>query len=463
MVAAMRIALAYLLAGTLWILMSDWMLEHSPASGLMLGQTSKGLLFVVLSSALIYVLTLRAVRAVRRTEAERDHLDRRLTAVARLESLGQLTGGIAHDFNNLLTAISGNLDLHLAGHPDETGPELREARKSADRAAHLTRQLLAVGRYRVARPERVDVTAVVSDLSDLLHRLIGDRVRIRKELDEQLPPVVIDPGRLEQVVMNLAINARDAMPDGGQLCLRTCADEASSSPSLPRRGETPASLPPGRYVRIDVTDTGVGMDEETRARIFDPFFTTKPEDAGTGLGLSTVRAIVQEASGLVRVASAPGAGTTFSVFLPAARGAASNKPSGTPESPAAAPAGAATVLVAEDDAAVRSLVCRVLERHGYGVVTAPDGPEALEALRDRSSSIDLLLSDAAMPEMPGPELLEMARELRPGLPVLLMSGHGKDEVGDGVPYLAKPFTPAELVRRVGQALEGEALKGGAEP
>ena len=454
----LRIAAAYFGAGCLWILASDWLLGRVGADGPMIGQTAKGLLFVALSSVLIYVLTDQSVRAVRRSEAERERLDQRLRATARLEALGQLTGGIAHDFNNLITAISGNLDLYLTGGSEGAeAQELHEARRSLSRATDLTRQLLSAGRYRVSRPEPVDVSAVLEELANLLHRLIGDHIWIHKDLHDQLPAVMIDPGQLEQVVMNLCINARDAMPSGGVLVLRTGEHRHEEG--------APAGLPEPvveggsalqRCVVIEVSDSGVGIPDEVRDRIFEPFFTTKPPDVGTGLGLSTVQAIVRQAGGRMEVESSADVGTTFRVLLPA-----SARPASVPaEEPVSGRTtmfqSSATVVVAEDDPAVRSLVVRVLERRGYSVLAAADGREAFELLRARAPEVDLLLSDSAMPEISGIELIEAARRLRPGLPVLLMSGYAAQELRPGVPYLEKPFAPADLEQRVQQLLTRKA-------
>ena len=454
----LRITTAYFVAGCLWIVASDWLLARVGADGPMIGQTAKGLLFVALSSVLIYVLTDQSVRAVRRSEAERERLDQRLRATARLEALGQLTGGIAHDFNNLITAIAGNIDLYLAdGSEGAKAQELREARRSLSRATDLTRQLLSAGRYRVSRPEPVDVSAVLEELANLLHRLIGEHIWIHKDLHDQLPAVMIDPGQLEQVVMNLCINARDAMPSGGVLVLRT--GEHRHEADAPARLPEPAvggGAAPQRYIAIEVSDSGVGIPDEVRDRIFEPFFTTKPPDVGTGLGLSTVQTIVRQAGGRMEVESEPDAGTTFRVLLPASAREAS-VPAEEPASDRMTTVeSSATILIAEDDPAVRSLVVRVLERKGYNVLAAADGREAFELLRAGAAEVDLLLSDSAMPEISGMELIEAAQRLRPGLPVLLMSGYAAQEMRPALPYLEKPFAPADLEQRVQQLLARKA-------
>ena len=449
--AAWRIALAYLLLGSAWIIGSDRLLLRLGDDGFMLGQTTKGLLFVVLGSILIYVLAARELREKRTTAAERERLERRLAAAARFEAIGQLTGGIAHDFNNLITAISGNIDAYLGHDPPRGRPldELREARRSADRAAELTRQLLAFGRRQVLRPERVDVNAVILDMEPLLTRLTGPAVETVLELDEGLRAVVVDPGRLEQVVMNLAINARDAMPDGGRLVIRTRNRHVDADTAQ----GFPFPFVPGDYVRLDVSDTGVGIGEEIQHLIFEPFFTTKPKDVGTGLGLSTVYGIVKQSGGYVTVTSRPGEGSTFHVFLPMTSEAPTTPPEPTPAEEQPRATGTETVLVVEDDMAVRSLVMRVLQKRGFAVLEAMDGREALEVLKEAERRIDVLITDAVMPEMTGTELIEAARASHPRMRTLLISGYTEGEFNVGSPYLAKPFTPDQLVTRVREVLD----------
>ena len=448
--AALRIALTYLGAGILWIVTTDWLLRLVRPEALALGQTVKGLLFVALSTVLIGVLASRALGRRYRELAEHERMRQRLVAIDRLESIGRLTAGIAHDFNNLLTSIIGHTQSFLdrlkeTGHPAPL--ELREARRSADRAAEVTRRLLAFGRQQVLRPRRIEVNATVQELAALLQRLIGDRVRIRLQLAEAVWPLHVDPGRLEQVVMNLAINARDAMPDGGDLVI------ATSNVILPDPGvPLPRSVAPGAYVRLEVTDTGSGMDADTQARIYEPFFTTKPKGVGTGLGLSTVYGIVNQSQGHITVRSAPGEGTTFAIYLPRAWG---DEPAAVPEVVAASIEleGPGTVLVVDDDEGVRSFVGRALRRSGFAVVEAAGAAEALEVLRADRPRIDLLLTDVSMPGMSGLELIEGAKRLGRPIRALLMSGHPESPVGTEVPHLAKPFTPAALVKRVREVLD----------
>lgn len=477
---AWRVALPYLVLGTVWILVSDWALMSLTSGGPGVGQMAKGLLFVVLSAGLIYVLSARQLREKWITEREREQLERRLSAAARFEAMGQLSGGIAHDFNNLLTVISGNIESYM-NHDPERGrrsPELRDAHDAVHRATALTRQLLAFGRAQVARPDHGDVNEVVRGMVTMLDRLIGDRIRIKTSLGHHLPPARVDPGRLEQVVMNLAINARDAMPDGGELRLTT----EQVTIGMRNGGSVPSHLLPGPYIRLTVADTGVGMSTEVQSRIFEPFFTTKGQEQGTGLGLATVHSIVTAWGGDISVRSAPGEGTTFTILLPAARdepprpapvgGAAVVAMPGVaavsevspvpdtadlPDAPIAAEqavAPNATVLVVDDDAAVRKIVVRVLLRHGFAVLEAPGGREALAELRQAAGAVDLLVTDASMPEMSGLRLIEEALVVDPGLRVLLISGHPGEEFEGATPYLAKPFTSTELVRHVREVLGG---------
>jgi CheY-like chemotaxis protein len=327
--------------------------------------------------------------------------------------------------------------------------ELREARRSADRAAELTRQLLAYGRRQVLRPQRVALNAVIEDMSSLLTRLIGAGVRMERDLGEDADPVLVDPGRLEQVVMNLAINARDAMPAGGVLRLRTRNDRVSAAAAT----RFPFPFIPGDYVRLEVSDTGIGMDAALQTRIFEPFFTTKPKHVGTGLGLATVYGIVKQSGGYITVESRPGKGTTFRVYLPVPEASESR-----PGEPASEPlelrvSGTETVLVVEDDTAVRSLVLRVLQRQGFAVLEATDGREALEVLRAAERRVDVLITDAIMPEMSGTDLIREARVAHPAVRALLISGYGESDLAGGTPYLAKPFTPDQLVHRVRQVLD----------
>lgn len=456
--AALRIALIYFVVGILWIAFSDWLLLRWWPAGVVPAQTIKGLAFVALSSVLVLVLARRETRHRENARIDQQQFHQRLAGMERLEAIGRLTAGIAHDFNNLLTAIIGNIETYLGRLREEgvaSPPELREARRAADRAAEVTRQLLAFGRQQVLHPRLVDVNRVIGDMGSLLQRLIGDRVRISLQLQEDPWPVHVDPGRLEQVIMNLAINARDAMPEGGELTLATSNVSLRDEDSVAR---FPFPIEPGDYVALEVIDTGVGMDAETQARIYEPFFTTKPKDVGTGLGLSTVYGIIKQSGGFIAVSSAPRAGTTFEVYLPRAPG---KMPTSEPVQveDAVEVEGTETVLVVEDDEAVRALIGRALRRRGFEVIETTGGQEALDVLRSRNPKIDLLLTDAVMPGMTGVELIEEARGLDGPFRVLLMSGYAEGTLDIDVPYIAKPFSPAELVKRVRDVLDGPAGGG----
>ncbi len=460
---AWRVALPYLILGIAWILFTDWAIVTFMADGPVVSQTTKGLVFVTLSAGLIYVLSARQLREKQITQRERERLERRISAAARFEAMGQLSGGIAHDFNNLLTVISGNIEAYVSRNPGvaSASSELMDVRDAVRRATILTRRLLASGRSAGTPPHPTDVNEVVRGMASLLDRLIGDRIRVRAQLGYDVPAAQADPGRLEQVVMNLAINARDAMPDGGDLRLTTDTIRIGE-----RNGDAgPARLLPGLYVRIEVADTGVGMSPDVQARIFEPFYTTKSQEKGTGLGLATVQSIVSEWGGEIAVQSAPGQGTIFTILLPVAiesvpRSAPDNAPgleTGRAESRAREPSrgrpAPESVLVVDDDYAVRVLVARVLRQHGFQVREAAGGREALAELRRADCCVDLVVTDASMPEMTGLRFIDEARSFDPALRVLLMSGHPDHEFRNVAPYLAKPFTAGDLVRHVREALD----------
>jgi two-component system cell cycle sensor histidine kinase/response regulator CckA len=407
---------------------------------------------VSFASALAHVLA----AAVERREAE-DALRRseeQLRQSQKMEAIGQLAGGVAHDFNNLLTAIVGYAEL-MTMRLTSGDPLLRdvgEIRKAADRAAGLTRQLLAFGRKQLLAPKVVDLNAIVTHMENLLRRVIGEDIRLVSRLAPALRPVRVDPGRVEQVILNLAVNARDAMPDGGSLTVET------ENVEIEHAGDHDG-LQPGRYVLLSVTDTGTGMDESVRSRVFEPFFTTKEQGKGTGLGLSTVYGIVRQSGGHVSVESEPGKGACFRVWLPqeqAAAGLAGGEPSAEP---GRASTGSETVLVVEDEHTVRELARHVLELHGYRVLDAKDAFDALAVATAHPGRIDLLVTDIVMPGTSGPELAEQLKELRPELSVLFVSGYtshaavqGRTLVS-GSDFLQKPFTPADLARAVRAVLD----------
>ena len=397
--------------------------------------------------------------AVQRLETERELADREeeLRQSQKLEAVGRLAGGVAHDFNNMLTAIQGFATL-LRGRAEPDGDEagyVEEILRAAERSATLTRQLLAFSRKQVMRPEVLDLNATVAEMESMLRRLLGETVTLSTSLDPDLAPARLDPGQIQQVIMNLCVNGRDAMPDGGTLQVGT-RNRRSDGP-LPTHDGT---LPPGDYVELSVADSGVGLEPELRDRVFEPFFTTKGAGEGTGLGLATVHGIVSQSRGGIAVESQPGAGTTFRIFFPrCGHEASSGDRDESDADPVEAVPRAGTVLVVEDEASVRRLIAGVLEKAGYGVLSAESGPAALAVLRAHSGTVDMLLSDVVMPEMSGPELARALREHDPGLRVCFMSGYTEDEVfRHGIQtsdetFLEKPFTPAELERRVRSLLD----------
>jgi signal transduction histidine kinase/CheY-like chemotaxis protein len=382
----------------------------------------------------------------------------RLRLASRLEAVGQLAGGIAHDFNNLLTAISGYSELLLGrlGPGEPMRAELVEIHRAGERAADLTRQLLAFSRIQVLEPRRLDLNVEVREAASMLRRLIGEAIELVLDLDPALGTVEADPGQLHQVILNLAVNARDAMPGGGTLTLAT--DEVAFD--RPDRSHPEVAMPAGRWVRLLVTDTGTGMDEQTRARIFEPFFTTKEAGKGTGLGLSTVYGIVKQSGGYIWASSEPGAGTSFEIYLPWVAGEA-DAPVERDAAPAAAEPVAASVLVAEDNPAVRALIREILGSGGYTVHEAGDGAAALAVVAG-GEPLDLVISDVVMPDLHGPELERRAAVLRPALRVRFISGSTGETLArpgapaPGAPFLEKPFGAAKLLAKVREVLAGPA-------
>src|SRR5947199_809748 len=397
---------------------------------------------------------LLGILGIGRDVTERLGLEQQLRQAQKMEAVGRLAGGVAHDFNNILTAITGHAELLLEdlGLHDPRRADVDEIRRSAERAAGLTRQLLAFSRQQVLQPKVVDVNALVLDMDKLLRRLIGEDVELATVLDPALGRVKADPGQLEQVIVNLAVNARDAMPDGGKLTLETRNIDFDSSYTLEH-----SLVKPGPYVQLTVSDSGIGMDEETQAHAFEPFFTTKPRGQGTGLGLAMVYGTVKQSGGFIWVYSEPGHGATFKIYLPRVD---------TPTEPATLPAptvqparGSETVLLAEDEPAVRAIAQQALERHGYTVLAAPSGAAALALAAQHAATIDLLLTDVVMPGMSGRDLADRLTAQRPGIRVLYISGytdtaivrHGMLE--PGLAYLQKPCRPHALVRKVREVLD----------
>ena len=389
---------------------------------------------------------------------EQRHLEDQLRQSQKIEAVGQLAGGIAHDFNNLLTIIKGNVELALHQLPGGVPlrNDLEQIAHAASRAALLTRQLLAFSRKQVLSPAVLDLNEVVADAERMLRRVIGEDITFITELAPAVSRVTADRGQLEQVLVNLVVNARDAMPTGGVLTVATADVDLSPSEAAAR------GILPGAYVTIRVRDTGVGMDDATRSRIFEPFFTTKPVGRGTGLGLATVYGVVHQSGGFVSVDSAPGAGSTFTVFLP--RTACIELVGNTPAS-GTIERGSETILLVEDEDEVRMVARRVLTEAGYTVLEAANAAEAIEVFDRSSGSIAMLVSDVVMPGLNGHELSQMLRHRAPQLRALFVSGYSFDARGDleeldDMSFLAKPYDPAELARRVRAILDMAPVSNG---
>ena len=388
--------------------------------------------------------------ALRKSEDELRHAQK-------LEAVGRLAGGVAHDFNNLLTAIIGYAELvaERADHPALVRQNAAMIRKAGGQAAGLTRQLLAFSRKQLLQPRVIDLNRLVVEMEQLLRRVIGERYELRTLPEAERGRVKADPSQLEQVILNLGVNGRDAMPGGGRLTIRTA--NVTLDPEEAER--ISPSLGAGVYVVLEVEDRGQGMDEETKSKIFEPFFTTKGPGKGTGLGLATVYGIVRQSGGAIAVESALGQGSIFRIYFPAEEAPL--------EEPRAAPAPvepshrSETVLVVEDEEIVRELVCDVLTQQGYAVICAANGADALQMAEQHSGRIDLLVTDVVMPQMNGHELAERLTALQPGLNVLFVSGYSEDDIGEHgvldttIELLEKPFTPQSLSRKVREIL-GEA-------
>jgi len=383
----------------------------------------------------------------------RRRLEEQLRQSQKMEAVGRLAGGVAHDFNNLLTVMFGYSDILLQGlEPGPLHEAMQEVRRAGERAAALTRQLLAFSRKQTLVPEVLDMGDVVSGLSTMVERLIGEEIKVSVVVSPNLGRVKADRGQLEQVVMNLAVNARDAMPKGGSLIFELQNVELDDADTV-----THAEIKPGPYVLLAISDTGTGIDAETQNRIFEPFFTTKEAGKGTGLGLSTVHGIVHQSGGSISVYSEPGQGTTFKVYLPRFAGdAAVRRPVSAVRK--ALPTGSETVLVVEDEAAIRKLTNLILQKGGYTVLLA-ESPDAAEQIAGSyPGPIHLMLTDVVMPGMRGPELAERLLRLRPDLRVLYMSGYTDNAIAHhrfldaGTEFLQKPFTPLALMQKIREVL-----------
>lgn len=392
---------------------------------------------------------MRIEEALQESEAQ-------LQQAQKMEAVGRLAGGIAHDFNNLLTAIKGRTELLLSDDrsQEEIGSDLEEIRAAALRAATLTRQLLAFSRRQVLEPKTLDLNQIVRGVEMMLRRLIGEDVILITRLASDLGPIQADPGHIEQVLMNLLINARDAMPEGGTVTIET------QNLTLDRRAARLEGLArPGSYILLEVTDTGSGIPPELHERIFEPFFTTKEQGKGTGLGLSMIWGIVKQSGGHITVRSMPGKGSSFRIFLP--RSSTTIEPTDPVEEAPVPATGSEVVLLVEDEAAVRSLVRKVLERRGYTVLEATNGAEAIQIAEAYRTEIDMILTDVVMPDIGGPALVEVLAPQIAGLRVLFMSGYTDQEViRRGVDqfhagFIGKPFSPDELARKVREVLDAD--------
>jgi two-component system cell cycle sensor histidine kinase/response regulator CckA len=394
----------------------------------------------------------RQVYGVARDVSERARLLEQLNQAQKMEAVGRLAGGVAHDFNNLLTAIIGYCDYSMLS-LDDSGTlkkNLEEIKKAGNRAAVLTQQLLAFSRRQVMRPRVLDLNLLISTLERLLKRLLGEDIALETRFDPELGSVLADPGQIEQVIMNLCINSRDAMPRGGRITMDTANVSLDSS----RRDRFTVTR--GNYVRLRITDTGSGMDKEIKSHLFEPFFTTKEVGRGTGLGLSTVYGIVKQTGGYIWAESEPGKGTTFDIYFPRVR-ADADAPKET--APTEIRGGRESILLVEDEAMIRVLVCNVLGGYGYNVYEADDGEHAEDIIEARGGGIDLIITDVVLPGMSGRELVERIAAAHPGIPALFMSGYTPDVIDNhgvlhaGLAFLQKPFSPEALLLKVREVLD----------
>ena len=384
-----------------------------------------------------------------------DHkkLQAQLQHSQKMEAIGTLAGGIAHDFNNLLTTIMGNAELALT-HTNNNilHDDIEEIKNASERGASLVSQLLAFSRKQIIQPRILDLSEQLKDSENMMRRLIEEDIDLYMALEPHVWKVKADPGQIDQVIMNLAVNARDAMPHGGKLTIETANVELAEDYFRSHGVEQH----PGPYVMLAVSDTGIGMDAETCSRIFEPFFTTKQKGQGTGLGLSTVYGIVKQSSGFIWAYSEPEKGTTFKIYLP--RVAADAEPGETKQPPARGLRGSETILVVEDDDGLRNLARRVLQRYGYTVLQARGGEEALKVTEEHEGRIHLMLTDVVMPGMGGKDLAEHLQPLHPEIRVIYMSGYTDNAIArhgvlaPGLAFLQKPFTPEALVSKVREVL-----------
>ncbi|MGO9501567.1 MAG: ATP-binding protein, partial [Streptosporangiaceae bacterium] len=428
--------------------------------------TDEGVLIAAAVRDMTERLEAQAERERLRSQAGRDRSESQVQQAQRLENLGQLAGGVAHDFNNLLAVIlnyvsfvseelAAATESDWALHRDTALSDLGQIERAGERAASLTRQLLAFARREVVRPQVLNMDNVITSVGEMLRRTLGEHIELVTSLGGDLWPVLADPGQLEQLLVNLAVNARDAMPSGGTLTVDTCNitvdDDSVAGGSKSRQGKN---------VRLRVSDTGTGMTADVTEHVFEPFFTTKGEGAGTGLGLATVYGILAQAEGQIKIYSEPGAGTTFTITLPVTT--ESPVPLVEPVPYQRTPKGE-TVLVVEDEAALREVTKRIFTRNGYRVITAANGPEALDIARDHPGDVHLLVTDVVMPHMLGKEVAEKMQAVKPGIAVLYMSGYARPVLASqgrldaGVALVEKPFSAADLLAKASEVLNGQFL------
>jgi signal transduction histidine kinase/ActR/RegA family two-component response regulator len=394
------------------------------------------------------------VTARKLAEEQSERLQAQLQQAMKMEAIGRLAGGIAHDFNNLLTAIIGNASLasHELHSKELVLESLIEIGRAAESAAALTRQLLAFSRKQLVEPKVLDPNVLIRSLKKMLSRLIGENIELTTRLEPNLGAIKIDPGQFEQILVNLAVNARDSMPNGGRLLIETANVELSEEQC---KGYD--STHPGPYVMLSVSDTGLGIDEDVKAHLFEPFFTTKPQGKGTGLGLATTLGVVKQAGGRIEVYSERNIGTVFKIYLPRVEEAI-HPPDLEREQVEQMPGGRETILLVEDQEVVRKLAHKLLTRLGYDVIQARDGITALSALEQHVGPLDLLLTDVVMPSMSGSELAARVLALRPEIKVLFTSGYTENAISHhgildaGVNFIAKPYVPHALAQKIRQVL-----------
>jgi signal transduction histidine kinase/CheY-like chemotaxis protein len=435
-----------------------WLVASSAGYSLVAGQIQRSAMAQLALTAMLLVAVPLAGWLIARREwqlqIEQRNLERRLAESQKMEAIGKLAGGVAHDFNNMLTAILGYASMiqEDASPNSAIHDQAVQIRRAAESAASLTQKLLAFSRRQVLQADPVDFRSMLGNLLPLVRGATGEDIKVSTATGEDLWPILADPVQLEQSIINLALNARDAMPHGGTLQIG-----ARNAPRPAGERRFDGDVKPGDYVQVTVTDTGIGMDEGTRNRMFEPFFTTKAPGKGTGLGLATVYGFVRQCGGHIAVLSTPGRGTSIELLLPRAKAQPVPQPTPTPLLDQRSPRAIETILLAEDEEGVRRLALEALERRGYHVLTAATGEEALQRADAHDGTIHMLITDVVMPGMKGPELADRLRRMRPGIRVLLISGYAADVVTPSdlkeATLLSKPFSPATLVRAVRAALD----------